>query len=386
MDSLNGVYIGTNGIQLNAVRESFKEAEIKDFTVGSKSMLYFAKNKIDFIIIEITAVDKSIKRFLALLRAAAKIRDLVIILMVRKENISANSVYLSLGADDIYSLLTSGDVIKKRIMKLIELKERTAHHKTASHKFKFRIPIVKRVFDILVASTALIVLSPVFLVTAILIKRESKGPVFYSSKRVGTGFRIFNFYKFRSMDLNADKRIHEFKNLNQYASQNAVTKKTAQGINIKHPLVTEDGYLVNDKGIITEEKFIQSKLTDVDVSFVKIKDDPRVTKVGRFIRNTSIDELPQLINVLKGDMSIVGNRPIPLYEAEMLTTDQWIERFIAPAGLTGLWQVEKRAKSEEMSPDERKMLDNEYARSYTFWKDIQIIFRTFRALFQSESV
>jgi lipopolysaccharide/colanic/teichoic acid biosynthesis glycosyltransferase len=85
-------------------------------------------------------------------------------------------------------------------------------------------------------------------------------------------------------------------------------------------------------------------------------------------------------------MSIVGNRPIPLYEAELLTTDMWIERFIAPAGLTGLWQVEKRAKSTEMLPEERKMLDNEYARTYTFWKDIKIIFRTFRAVFQSETV
>ncbi len=71
-------------------------------------------------------------------------------------------------------------------------------------------------------------------------------------------------------------------------------------------------------------------------TFIKIKDDPRVTKVGKFIRNTSIDELPQLVNVLKGDMSIVGNRPLPLYEAEMLTSDDWSERFMGPAGITGL--------------------------------------------------
>jgi len=91
--------------------------------------------------------------------------------------------------------------------------------------------------------------------------------------------------------------------------------------------------------------FEQKKKQDVS-TFVKIKNDPRVTKIGNFIRNTSIDELPQLINVLKGDMSIVGNRPLPLYEAEQLTSDDWSARFMGPAGITGLWQVELRGKKE----------------------------------------
>ncbi|MFX4489871.1 sugar transferase, partial [Acinetobacter baumannii] len=92
---------------------------------------------------------------------------------------------------------------------------------------------------------------------------------------------------------------------------------------------------------------------------------PRITKVGKFIRNTSIDELPQLWNVIIGDMSIVGNRPLPLYEAEKLTTDKYAMRFMAPAGITGLWQVEKRGKGE-MSEEERLMLDNKYAENHSF--------------------
>jgi len=93
-------------------------------------------------------------------------------------------------------------------------------------------------------------------------------------------------------------------------------------------------------------------------SFIKIQDDPRITRVGKIIRDLSIDELPQLINVIKGDMSLVGNRPLPVYEAEKLTNDQMATRFLSPAGLTGLWQVELRGRAGEMSEEERKRLDN----------------------------
>ena len=119
---------------------------------------------------------------------------------------------------------------------------------------------------------------------------------------------------------------------------------------------------------------------------MKIKDDPRVTRIGKHLRNLSIDELPQLWNVLKGDMSLVGNRPLPLYEAEKLTTDKYAMRFIAPAGITGLWQVSKRGGKGEMSEDERISLDNDYAKSYGLFFDLKLIFRTIPALFQKENV
>ena len=136
---------------------------------------------------------------------------------------------------------------------------------------------------------------------------------------------------------------------------------------------------------ICEQHYKRIKAFESAGTFIKIKDDPRVTRVGKIIRNTSIDELPQLINVLKGDMSIVGNRPLPLYEAELLTSDRWAERFNAPAGITGLWQVEKRGSSE-MSEEERKDLDNKYASKRSFVFDIKLILRTIPALFQTENV
>jgi len=112
--------------------------------------------------------------------------------------------------------------------------------------------------------------------------------------------------------------------------------------------------LYGDEDQISERAYNQSRLEEAKNIFIKFDNDPRITKVGKIIRKLSIDELPQLINVIKGDMSIVGNRPLPLYEAELLTTDQWTKRFNGPAGITGLWQVEARGRTSKMSAEERK--------------------------------
>ena len=124
----------------------------------------------------------------------------------------------------------------------------------------------------------------------------------------------------------------------------------------------EEILLISDDFVISEEDYIHKKSKEKSNAFVKLENDPRITKVGRFIRKYSIDELPQLINILKGDMSIVGNRPLPLYEAELLTSDEHIDRFMGPAGLTGLWQVEKRGEAGKLSAEERKQLDIKYAK------------------------
>ena len=203
--------------------------------------------------------------------------------------------------------------------------------------------LLKRSFDIAITAVILLLLSPIFFLIALAIRLESKGPVFYISKRAGRGYRVFNFYKFRTMEVDADKKIEQLSHLNQYNG-------------------AENGPV-----------------------FFKVSNDPRITKVGAFLRNTSMDELPQLFNVLLGDMSLVGNRPLPLYEAATLTTDVWAERFMAPAGITGLWQIKKRGQ-EDMSVEERIGLDIAYANRNNFMYDLWIMANTPTALIQKSSV
>lgn len=236
------------------------------------------------------------------------------------------------------------------------------------------LPAWKRAMDIAIATTALILLAPVMILVVLAIKIESRGPVFYVSKRIGAGFREFDFYKFRSMYVNADRQVNSLKSKNQYA-------KTADN----PAIVPSRVQLLGDTGFMDEGVYnAQMKLREGG-TFLKIKRDPRITRVGMFIRNTSIDELPQLVNVLKGDMSIVGNRPLPPYEAEKLTRDHVVGRFMAPAGITGLWQTEGRGESE-VSETERKALDLKYAEQYNFWMDIRILMKTLPSMIQRETV
>lgn len=248
---------------------------------------------------------------------------------------------------------------------------------------EYKIPLAKRIFDIVVAGTALFFISPILILTVIAIRLESKGKVYYISKRVGTGYRVFDFYKLRSMYTDADQRVKELAHLNQYAEE--AKEKAEQNPMVELPPRNSPQLINKDGSPMAEAEYQELKRKQAAGTFVKFKNDPRVTRVGKIIRNTSIDELPQLINVLKGDMSIVGNRPLPLYEAEQLTSDDWGERFLAPAGITGLWQVEKRGGGS-MSEDERKGLDNKYAQNFSFWNDIRLILRTIPALFQKENV
>ncbi|WP_293567144.1 sugar transferase [Phaeodactylibacter sp.] len=296
--------------------------------------------------------------------------------------------------DDFYAKPIDPEQLLGRLRRLAQLKavmsSATSVQPAANSQLEeYKVGFLKRSFDILVALTALIVLSPLLLITILAIRLESKGKVYYISKRVGTGYKIFNFLKLRSMYPDADKRLKEFQHLNQYNSEEE-DKDTVAEPQEQKVAASGGATLYGDDISVDEQAHLRSKKQEQARAFVKFDNDPRITKVGHIIRKLSIDELPQLINVLKGDMSIVGNRPLPLYEAELLTTDDWIKRFNGPAGITGLWQVEARGRTSKMSPEERKELDNKYVEiansKYAFWKDMWIILRTIPAVFQKENV
>ncbi len=188
----------------------------------------------------------------------------------------------------------------------------------------------KRVMDITGALLGLILFAPLFVIVAILIKLESpRGPVFYSQIRIGKDMKPFRMYKFRSMVPDAEQRLPELLSRNE-----------------------------------------------IEGAMFKIKDDPRITRVGKWIRKTSIDELPQLFNVLKGDMSLVGPRPPLPREVEEYTELDKL-RLTVPGGCTGLWQVNGR---NHLNFRQMVELDLEYIRNRSLLQDIKIILKTFKVL------
>ena len=338
-----------------------------------------------------------------------KCHSVYIILITDTMSDEERDIYMKCGINDTIVNAASVTELNKKIQFISDRENILFDNEAPKHTIlRFQIPIWKRMFDIVFSALAIVILSPIFIITAIAIRLESPGPILFKSKRVGTNYTIFDFLKFRSMYIDAEERLKELsKDHNQYAAASsddnhkeeednkAITaplgEKAEQdmidmGMESMMMISDEEVMLVGDDFVMAESDFNKQKQEDIDNAFVKIENDPRITKVGRFIRKYSIDELPQLFNILKGDMSVVGNRPLPLYEAEKLTADSSIDRFMAPAGLTGLWQVEERGKGGNMSAEERKQLDITYGQTYSFMLDMKIIFRTLTAFVQKENV
>ena len=231
------------------------------------------------------------------------------------------------------ALLTEKLDMVRRIRLAIEEKSHDIRLEHSAVQVCGQYHVEKRMLDLAVASIALLVTLPLFLLIALAIKMESRGPVLYNSYRAGRGYRIFKFFKFRTMRVGADRMIQSIAHLNKYN-------------NFGHAPV-----------------------------FFKADNDPRITRVGKFLRNSGLDELPQLLNVLLGDMSIVGNRPLPLYEAAALTSNDAADRFMAPAGITGLWQVTCR-NSGGFTTADRIHVDLEYARQNSLLMDMGILVKT----------
>lgn len=338
-----------------------------------------------------------------------KCHSVYIILITDTMSDEERDIYMKCGINDTIVNAASVTELNKKIQFISDRENILFDNEAPKHTIlRFQIPIWKRMFDIVFSALAIVILSPLFIITAIAIRLESPGPILFKSKRVGTNYTIFDFLKFRSMYIDAEERLKELsKDHNQYAAASSddnhkeeednktitapLGEKAEQdmidmGMESMMMISDEEVMLVGDDFVMAESDFNKQKQEDIDNAFVKIENDPRITKVGRFIRKYSIDELPQLFNILKGDMSVVGNRPLPLYEAEKLTADSSIDRFMAPAGLTGLWQVEERGKGGNMSAEERKQLDITYGQTYSFMLDMKIIFRTLTAFVQKENV
>ena len=302
--------------------------------------------------------------------------------------------YLKAGVDCMISKESSKEDLQKLFSVILDFKKKTKIKKEEqiSSLAEFKLPAWKRAFDILASSTAILILSPILITTALLIRLESNGKIVYKSKRVGSNYKIFDFYKFRSMYSDADKRLAEYKKLNQYTKETSKEdiKDSSSASETSQKTASEDNdldiLLFSDNLSTSENNYLKTKRDERSNAFFKLENDPRITHIGHIIRKYSIDELPQLFNILKGDMSVVGNRPLPLYEAELLTSDEYVQRFMAPAGLTGLWQVEKRGDAGKMSAEERKQLDIKYAKEFSFRMDMMIIIKTFTAFIQKEDV
>jgi len=222
--------------------------------------------------------------------------------------------------------------VAKRFVSSIGTFPVITYHSVSLDKFQL---FIKSVIDMIGAVIGLVCLSPIFLITAIAIKLDSPGPVLFRQKRVGINGNIFHIYKFRSMHKDAEARKQELASMNKI----------------------KDGLMF------------------------KIDDDPRITRVGKLIRKTSIDELPQLLNVLRREMSLVGTRPPTTDEVSRYSPDQWRRISIRP-GITGMWQVNGR--SQILDFDDVVKLDNKYIDEWSLLLDIKLLFRTVKVVFTTQ--
>jgi lipopolysaccharide/colanic/teichoic acid biosynthesis glycosyltransferase len=369
--SFNILYIGGDVNILNQhIEQGHFKVEIKENCLSAVRWLTEKNREVDVVLCEMYTPGINAIEINKLFKEKNIIKKQPFIVISHKEDPEACKSAYANKLDDFITAPLDNDQLTTRIKFLYWYKLNYQSNIKEDGPVKdYTIPIAKRSFDILVASVALLILSPILLTIALLVRLESKGPIFYISKRVGTGYKVFNFYKFRSMFTGSDLKLKELMHLNQYTDEDETEPQITE-IDTYCEECIRLGYPCSSilfiEGIrICENKYLNKKKEKNKSSFIKIKDDPRVTKVGH--------------------MSIVGNRPLPLYEAEMLTSDEWGERFLGPAGITGLWQVNKRGK-KSMSEEERKKLDNQYARNNSFWGDIYIILRTIPALFQKENV
>jgi lipopolysaccharide/colanic/teichoic acid biosynthesis glycosyltransferase len=348
---LSFLYIGGSESMSKCFSAYFLTGVVAENFSAAKSMIQADKTlDPDAIFFDQSLNERELQDFCSFLRDK-KLSSKAILIYNDEKLDSAKVKFLKQNqlVDDVMNIDCQDINYSKKVQFLKRIKNRqngliiSREIQAANKKIDLKLgSLIKRQFDMVLASLLILLFLPIFVLVAIAIKLESRGSVIYASPRAGRGYKIFKFYKFRTMQADADTKIENLAHLNQYNSEG----KSA---------------------------------------FLKIANDPRVTRVGKVLRKCSLDEMPQLFNVLKGDMSLVGNRPLPLYEASALTTNESVERFMAPAGMTGLWQIKKRGK-EQMSAEERINLDIIYARKHSIAYDFWIIANTPGALLQKSDV
>lgn len=224
------------------------------------------------------------------------------------------------------------NVVNENVVKNISKVQTSTYKEVVIRKTPYQM--VKRGMDVILSSLALIILLPVFAIIALAIKLESKGPVFFKHTRIGKNGKIIKIYKFRSMVKNAEDLI---------------------------------------------KKFTPEQMKEYKENY-KLTDDPRITKVGKFLRKTSLDELPQLINIIKGDLSIIGPRPVVQEELEKYGVN--VQKFLSVTpGLTGYWAANGRS---DTTYEERMQMELFYIDNLSFKMDVKVFFKTIEAVIKRE--
>ena len=284
------------------------------------------------ILIDVPLHKLQLDKFLQFMQGAGLSEVPVLYVSTHLTATEVQGLIASRWVDDIIHPIRDIFTISERMDFIRQVKKQDAGAKKAV-AFSSRVKhwlrkTVKRVADIVVASILIILLAPLMLVVAVLIKLDSQGPVFHNAYRAGKGYKIFKFYRFRTTKVGAARLVSSLSQVNRFRDHGAM--------------------------------------------FIKACDESSVTSVGQWLRKCCLDNLPQLFNVLKGDMSMVGNRPLPLNEASLLTNNAFAERFNAPAGITGLWQIHVDGDSLR----DRLQDDLAYATGHTLWMDVKILCKT----------
>lgn len=314
------------------IQQLHSVVELETF-LGNQSILTLP----DIILIETDPLGKCFT-FIEQAKKNPLWRDLIMILVATENNKGYKTKALQLKVQDYYIIPFPVDHLVERLNFLVEFKLIKPQLSVLENaKLVYKLPRAKKLVDIIVSALVIILLSPLFLLTALIVRLSFKGPVIYKNKRVGTGYSIFDLYKFRSMHKQADLDLEQLADINRYVSDEENDKRKA--------------------------------------ILCRLKNDPATSRLGNFLRFTGIDQLPRFFNVLKGDMSLVGNRPLALFEAEMLSSNEWSQRIMSPVGLTGHWLIKSIGKGY-ISVQEQKKNDNHYAEKCSFWLDLEILIKT----------